>query len=610
MGKNRKPTAANEKDNLLARNQRKRNEHMPRQVAAAAAPDDKEEDIVRPPRNRANDIAERGGKGRAKDKKGNNHNQPNDRRVHLAQNRNVVENNVTAEVHQHETVNKVTKKHSLESLDTTTTNTKKNRANKSNSNTIIDNNTVKTSPSPKAPRWDMKKLQELFEKSKISSIVKLKEYYKNECVETEDSIKLSQLPRFNGISRGIETMVNEIAKTNEKTSQVLMERNKKQQQEFRTIFNEEFFIMTDLKKYETALTELKSILKKEELSIDDDPEEMTVPTRTAFKEVTGILRNFIAVRNDRLVKCFATDFRKNKVGDNYTNQLCQFERNKSLIKCIREKRMQNKLGNRVLAVSTKLLEKVLNQLRHQTKKALTKNGCTTWKQWNKKICRFDSMVKLNRKNINQMKMCLADKRVKIISTRKNVNEIDEQAKLYKVDLKNAEINFENNTMESKSYVEKALIVTQKEKILEDIQSSYKKDLVNIDSLKIKLEECIKEERNIDHLYEEVNKVTEKVKTNHEKWRENEKFQFQLKEEIRLKNGIMLRHEEIQQEIQSEKICCRKDYADYVSQLKNASYQKERLTQKLRSTTNQAHNYQQYRNLVGNNPLRSGLALAK
>lgn len=299
--------------------------------------------------------------------------------------------------------------------------------------------------------------------------------------------------------------------------------------------------------------------------------------------------SFIApckTENIKLIQCFneycvsgnkhlvETTIQKNTADNNYIRLVEQTQRCDTVLHSIliRKKRKKYKLAYRVQIAQIKLLEIVHQQMIDQCKYFDQPSHNSLIKQ----VKYFSFIITRMRKNCQRMNGCVQRKKSKISEMKHSLDEVNQYLTETNVHFKSVDQNFEEFSKTSNEYLEAMQTSKQLGDEIKEVEEVNDRDKATLNDLKHQLDSAHGKTKRYYKFMTELMEKREIFEERKKLWKRRDTIQESLKEIIRMKTGIILREEDIENRIyrsfkntESKKILLEK-------KLNNLKYQKRKL----------------------------------
>ena len=451
---------------------------------------------------------------------------------------------------------------------------------------------------PQVPKFDKSKLKQLQSANRNSWAQKMATY--------EDKKSRSTYGMEVDLPEDFKKMVNEIKVYNgntitmEKGIERLRELNKKYQNENEKIklnatnsFEKVIDAVTEstishngyciaLKELEKIINQLKYRKNKKQVNreIENDESESLVPTTEGVQKTKELLTVIYREAIKILRSCSVSNIQKDKLSD-YYSQMLHLCKEKGLLfdTAYHGRKTKTKFGYNVLALSTKLLEKIRNQLYKKLRLCITKNEGTSNKKVNRELRKFEGRLRLSRNHLRDMNSCIHTKEVQIREQVLEHNELEQEILHCKQELKLREITFEKRVIGDREFLHQSKLNKNLKQEVDDLKNMNKVEQQSHHALSEKLEKLTDQLKDTE-LFAKIKELKGDFQKRMECHLCQPSEQMLLRESIRQNFGRILKEEEKINKIEDSIRKLKEDNEERERKIKELKYQKKILQRKL------------------------------
>ena len=341
--------------------------------------------------------------------------------------------------------------------------------------------------------------------------------------------------------------------------------------------------------YCIALKELEKIADQMKYRKDDKQlnkeiqkgeSEPLVPTTEGVQKTKELLTVIYGETIKILRSCSVSNIQKDKLSDHYSHMLhlCK-EKGLLFDRAYHGRKKKSKFGYNVLALGTKLLEKIRNQLHKKLRLCITKNESTSSKKVNREVRKFERRLQLSRNNLRDTSSSIHLKEVKIREHLLEHNELEQEILHCKQELKLREITFEKRVTGDKEFLHQSKLNKDLKQEVEDLKNMNKVEQQSHHALSEKLEKLTDELKNTE-LFEQMKELKEEVQKRMEGRLYQQSEQVLLRESIRQSFGKILKEEEKINKIEDSIREMKENNQEMESKIQELKYQRRILQRKL------------------------------
>ena len=341
--------------------------------------------------------------------------------------------------------------------------------------------------------------------------------------------------------------------------------------------------------YCIALKELEKIVdrmkyrkdeKRLNREIENDENESLVPTTEGVQKTKELLTVIYGEAIKILRSCSVSNIQKDNLSDHYS-QMLHLCKEKGLLfdTAYHGRKTKAKFGYNVLAVSTKILEKIRNQLYKKLRLCITKNEGTSNKKVNRELRKFEKRLRLSRNNLRDMNSCIHSKEVQIREYLLEHNELEQEILHGKQELKFREITFEKRVTWDREFLHQSKLNKDLKQEVEDLKNMNKVEQQSHHALSEKLEKLTHQLQDTE-LFAKMKELKEEVQKRMESRFCQPSEQVLLRESIRQNFGKILQEEEKINKIEGSIRKMREDNEETERKIKELKYQRKNLQRKL------------------------------